>query len=583
MKPHDVLLTAMFAVLSCTMINAGNERGDKSRITCGYGHALVLAECIDKTCPACGQANMCWDILRSYQDGKNDAYQDVFFPYTANGCVYSCQRCLFSCFVTDINPIPDDKIDLIRKGLAHATRPCVTQDWDTLPMSTSLALAESTYRLLGRDEFFWCMFYRVKGTWLAYENNADGARAARLKAHDIATRLLAAPHTEDTLQNLLFIRGGMRYFTGDTNGALADFALVLQHHPTNQCATCGYKAPTNSYYETAARSFAAEILQRRPIPPFQCYTPYRTHRGVFAVLVRRPEDGDWGSLHETNAANATTDALSNLASAMARTTSVGGEAVAMVWTGDGDSPYPKVFVRGYSTRRPVWTAFGKVPNLMFEMTGDTTAKIAVPLVLAVHMDSMSMLDYPWLFLSGHGDFRLHEREVEWMRNYLLHGYALIVNNGASGKGSPFDMAFRRELKRIIPDHELHAIDGTHPLFNLNLRYCLCASDRPRREPTSCVASTHSAAPVEVLEMEGRILVVYNTCDCEALLRARLDSLGTNILSDVRTDGPATRREDPPVDTADTRKNTTHQGGADPQRVRDEYNLYMNIVTYLMTR
>ena len=84
-------------------------------------------------------------------------------------------------------------------------------------------------------------------------------------------------------------------------------------------------------------------------------------------------------------------------------------------------------------------------------------------------------------------------------------------------------------------------------------------------------------------MEGRILVVYNTCDCEALLRARLDSLGTNILSDVRTDGPATRREDPPVDTADTRKNTTHQGGADPQRVRDEYNLYMNIVTYLMTR
>lgn len=58
---------------------------------------------------------------------------------------------------------------------------------------------------------------------------------------------------------------------------------------------------------------------------------------------------------------------------------------------------------------------------------------------------------PFVFFTGHKDFVLTDKEIENLRNYLQDGGAIWGDNSLAGEGSRFDVAFRREMKRVIPD------------------------------------------------------------------------------------------------------------------------------------
>lgn len=58
---------------------------------------------------------------------------------------------------------------------------------------------------------------------------------------------------------------------------------------------------------------------------------------------------------------------------------------------------------------------------------------------------------PFVFFTGHKDFVLTDKEIENLRNYLQDGGAIWGDNALPGEGSRFDIAFRREMKRVIPD------------------------------------------------------------------------------------------------------------------------------------
>ena len=62
---------------------------------------------------------------------------------------------------------------------------------------------------------------------------------------------------------------------------------------------------------------------------------------------------------------------------------------------------------------------------------------------------------PFIFFTGHKDFHLTPAEVENLRKYLLIGGAIWGDSAFAGGGSRFDVAFHREMKRVLPDADLN--------------------------------------------------------------------------------------------------------------------------------
>ncbi|MFA6998310.1 MAG: DUF4159 domain-containing protein [Victivallaceae bacterium] len=71
-------------------------------------------------------------------------------------------------------------------------------------------------------------------------------------------------------------------------------------------------------------------------------------------------------------------------------------------------------------------------------------------------------NYPFLYLSGIGSFKLSEKALQRIRQYLDKGGFLLLNN-ALGMND-FDITARALAKALYPDKKLEIISEQHPLF-----------------------------------------------------------------------------------------------------------------------
>lgn len=69
--------------------------------------------------------------------------------------------------------------------------------------------------------------------------------------------------------------------------------------------------------------------------------------------------------------------------------------------------------------------------------------------------------YPFLYMTGHGNVRFSDEEVRLLREYLLEGGFLHVDDNYG-----LDESFRRELRRVFPDRELQELPTSHPVFHV---------------------------------------------------------------------------------------------------------------------
>jgi hypothetical protein len=72
---------------------------------------------------------------------------------------------------------------------------------------------------------------------------------------------------------------------------------------------------------------------------------------------------------------------------------------------------------------------------------------------------------PFLCMAGKYEFdpfTPHEREI--LRRYLTYGGFLFVEDTLGAKGLGFDRAFRQEMNRILPDHELKRLPSDHSVY-----------------------------------------------------------------------------------------------------------------------
>lgn len=70
-------------------------------------------------------------------------------------------------------------------------------------------------------------------------------------------------------------------------------------------------------------------------------------------------------------------------------------------------------------------------------------------------------DYPYLYLTGHGNIHFSETEVARLRDYLARGGFLHADDNYG-----LDTAFRREIARVFPDQPLVDVPLTHPIYRI---------------------------------------------------------------------------------------------------------------------
>ena len=82
----------------------------------------------------------------------------------------------------------------------------------------------------------------------------------------------------------------------------------------------------------------------------------------------------------------------------------------------------------------------------------------------VRLDSPDLARLPFVYMTGHKDFRLSDAEVANLRAYLLGGGYLWADDSTHFNDETFDTAFRRELARILPEAPLERLDMTFEGF-----------------------------------------------------------------------------------------------------------------------
>ncbi len=135
-----------------------------------------------------------------------------------------------------------------------------------------------------------------------------------------------------------------------------------------------------------------------------------------------------------------------------------------------------------------------LPNLL-QFIKENTSVPAVHLGKYLELTDQDLYSYPYLYISGHGNIRFSEREVENLRNYLLNGGFLHADDNYG-----MDESFRREIKKIFPNKDLVELPFSHPIYHSYY-------DFPAGPPK---IHKHDAKPAQGLGLfhEGRLIVFY---------------------------------------------------------------------------
>jgi len=102
-----------------------------------------------------------------------------------------------------------------------------------------------------------------------------------------------------------------------------------------------------------------------------------------------------------------------------------------------------------------------LPNLMKYLAGSTTLNVQFKRV-PVSLTEERAFNHPVLYMTGLRDFKFTPAEIARLRTYLASGGVLVADAAAGRKA--FDVAFRREIGRVLPKAEFKLVEPDSPLF-----------------------------------------------------------------------------------------------------------------------
>ena len=135
-----------------------------------------------------------------------------------------------------------------------------------------------------------------------------------------------------------------------------------------------------------------------------------------------------------------------------------------------------------------------LPNLLAEVEARTGIRTA-DREATVRPGDPALRDYPFLYMTGHGNVRFTPDERLALRRYLLGGGFLHADDNYG-----LDESFRDEIARIFPDRELVELPQEHPVFRSPYEF-------PDGLPK---IHEHDGGPPQAFGIfhQGRLVVIY---------------------------------------------------------------------------
>jgi len=186
----------------------------------------------EEKCPICGKTNTYQAVgsYGSYIYSWSSKFQYIYWPLTDDNSIYCCVDCSYSTLMWDFDAVPEDKIEEIKLLLKTEEFEGRYKNYLQIPTTKRLEIAEKVYQIWGKDDSFWCQFYRVCGYHQfnniseenSPENNSieDFAFSYRKKALNIAFKMLNDSINSGKEKENLFIIAAMYNFTGMKDSAL---------------------------------------------------------------------------------------------------------------------------------------------------------------------------------------------------------------------------------------------------------------------------------------------------------------------------------------------------------------------------
>lgn len=105
-----------------------------------------------------------------------------------------------------------------------------------------------------------------------------------------------------------------------------------------------------------------------------------------------------------------------------------------------------------------------LPNLIKFCNANINTKInSKP--QTVETGSVDIFQFPFLHMTGHGNVFFNEIEAKNLRNYLISGGFLHIDDNYGMQ--PY---ITKELKKVFPDKELVELPATHAIFNIAYKF-----------------------------------------------------------------------------------------------------------------
>lgn len=135
-----------------------------------------------------------------------------------------------------------------------------------------------------------------------------------------------------------------------------------------------------------------------------------------------------------------------------------------------------------------------IPNLLQYLEKNTPISVKNENI-HVNLIDENAHQYPYLYLTGHGNIRFTDNEIISLRSILMNNGFLHADDNYG-----MDASFRREMKRVFPNKELVPLPNDHPIFH---SYYSFPNGLPK-------VHEHDGKPPQALALfeEERMIVLY---------------------------------------------------------------------------
>ncbi|MCH2176824.1 MAG: DUF4159 domain-containing protein [Lentisphaeria bacterium] len=158
----------------------------------------------------------------------------------------------------------------------------------------------------------------------------------------------------------------------------------------------------------------------------------------------------------------------------------------------------------------VWNTEPGAPEKLFRfMNKNLNIKTNLK-VQTIKLDQQDLSNFTFLYLSGVSDFQLSDKELRALKNYLLDGGYLFINNSLGL--SEFQNYARQTLHQLFPEHKLKSLPMSHPLYETG------PFEIKQAQYTLPVRAKYPQLHTPVLEaitIDGDIRVIFSPFDLAA--------------------------------------------------------------------